>query len=265
MTDVVDAGEGREELEARREFLIRSLEDLEAEHDVGNIDDETYERLHGDYTARAAAVLRALDGEEVAPPAEAPPVPAGRRALVIGAIVAFAVAAAVVLGITISPRLPGQTVTGGVTATTQPSAYDKDIERARSLLSTDLVGALRQYSAAAKLEPNEPEPPTYIGWIYGLSSQEVTNPSEHQQLITKSLQELAIAHRVDPTYADAWAFDGLVHLKFMNDPKGAVPSLQRYIQIAPNGPEVSEVRTELKAARRAASAPAGAPTTTAAG
>ena len=32
---------------------------------AGNIDDETYARLHDDYTARAAAVLRALDGEPV--------------------------------------------------------------------------------------------------------------------------------------------------------------------------------------------------------
>src|SRR5262249_28564282 len=110
---VSEVVEEREELEARREFLIRSLEDLEAERDAGNIDDDTYERLHGDYTARAAAVLRALDGEKPEPAAEGSQVPAGRRALIIGAIVAFAVVAAVVLGITIAPRLPGQTVTGG--------------------------------------------------------------------------------------------------------------------------------------------------------
>jgi tetratricopeptide (TPR) repeat protein len=255
----------REELEARREFLIRSLEDLEAERAAGNIDDETYARLHGDYTARAAAVLRELDGENGSEPPEAESVPAGRRALVIGAIVAFAIAAAVVLGVTIAPRLPGQTVTGGVTATTQPSAYDAHIQRARSLISTDPVGALKQYAAAARLKPNEAEPPTYTGWIYALSSQDATAAADRAQLIDRALQDFATAHRVDPQYADAYAFDGIVHLRFLNDAKGAIPLLQKYLQLEPSGPQVSDVRSELRAAQQAAKAPAGAGTTTTAG
>jgi hypothetical protein len=199
--------------------------------------------------------------------------------LIIGAMVAFAIAAAVVLGLTISQRTPGQTVTGGVPTTSaqqseatlkqatidHPNDYSARIQYARSLLSTDFVDALKQYTAAERLEPNQPEPPTYIGWIYGLSSEGVTNASDHQQVIAESLHELAIAHRVGPKYADAWAFDGLVHSRFMNDPRGAIPLLQKYIQLAPNGPEVSEVRTELQAAQQAANAPAGATTTTTAG
>jgi cytochrome c-type biogenesis protein CcmH/NrfG len=275
VTEAVEEREEREELEARREFLIRSLADLEAERDAGNIDDETYDRLHGDYTARAAAVLRELDGEKVTASPEAPAVPAGRRALVIGAVVAFAVAAAVVLGITISPRLPGQTVTGGVTTTPQqtaaalkqatidhPNDYRARIAYARSLLSSDPVGALKQYTAAGRLEPSQPEPPTYIGWIFALSSQEVTDPTEHAQLISRALEELATAHRVDPKYADAYAFDGLVHSRFENDPKGAIPLLKKYVQLAPDGPEVALVRGQLASAQKAAKSPAGATTTT---
>ena len=47
-----------DQLEAERDFLLRSLDDLEAERDAGNIDDDTYRTLHDDYTARAAAVIR---------------------------------------------------------------------------------------------------------------------------------------------------------------------------------------------------------------
>ena len=46
----------REALEAERDFLLRSLDDLEAERAAGNVDDDTYRTLHDDYTARAAAV-----------------------------------------------------------------------------------------------------------------------------------------------------------------------------------------------------------------
>ena len=65
-----------DELEAEREFLLRSLDDLESEREAGNIDDETYRSLHEDYTARAATVIRSLrDG--VAP--VLPEAPRARR------------------------------------------------------------------------------------------------------------------------------------------------------------------------------------------
>src|SRR5690606_11549803 len=48
-------------LEEERDFLLRSLDDLEREHDAGDVDDADYAELKDDYTARAAAVLRAID------------------------------------------------------------------------------------------------------------------------------------------------------------------------------------------------------------
>ena len=48
-------------LEEERDFLLRSLRDLDAEHDAGDIDDVDYETLRDDYTVRTAVVLRALE------------------------------------------------------------------------------------------------------------------------------------------------------------------------------------------------------------
>ena len=48
-------------LEEERDFLLRSLRDLEREHDVGDVDDHDYEVLKDDYTARAATVLRSIE------------------------------------------------------------------------------------------------------------------------------------------------------------------------------------------------------------
>ncbi|MET0920065.1 MAG: hypothetical protein ABWY77_02565, partial [Acidimicrobiia bacterium] len=64
-----------EELHSERDFLMKSLDDLELEYESGGIDDESYQALHDDYTARAAATIRALrDGVDArpAPPADPP-------------------------------------------------------------------------------------------------------------------------------------------------------------------------------------------------
>ncbi|HVM06330.1 MAG TPA: hypothetical protein VM242_14280 [Acidimicrobiales bacterium] len=73
-------------LEEDRDFLLRSLEDLEREREAGDLDESDYVALKEDYTARAAAVLRALAadpeaadpaGREAAGPAEPGPAGAG--------------------------------------------------------------------------------------------------------------------------------------------------------------------------------------------
>jgi hypothetical protein len=48
-------------LEEERDFLLRSLEDLEREYAAGDVDDSDFEELKDDYTARAAAVIRAIE------------------------------------------------------------------------------------------------------------------------------------------------------------------------------------------------------------
>ena len=255
------------ELEAQRVFLLRSLDDLEAERAAGAIDDATYARLHGDYTARAAAVLRALDGEPVELSGGAPPVSASRRAVVIGGLIAFAIAAAVTLAITIGPRLPGQTVTGGVASDPKaavaalktavhdrPNDYSARIEYARSLLDSNRVEALRQYGAAARLRPKEPEPPTYIGWILGLASNQVGDASTRAQLVDRALSEFARARSLDPRYPDSYVFEGLVRDRFANDPAKAVPLFRQYLTLAPDGPQAELVRSALSAAQKRAAA-----------
>ena len=49
MSDLDQRGAGPEELERERDFLLRSLDDLEAERAEGGIDDSSYDELHDDY------------------------------------------------------------------------------------------------------------------------------------------------------------------------------------------------------------------------
>ncbi len=61
-----------ESLEEDRAYLLRSLDDLEREHDAGDLDDADYLVLKEDYTARAAEVLRALGEWQAAPGTDGP-------------------------------------------------------------------------------------------------------------------------------------------------------------------------------------------------
>jgi hypothetical protein len=45
-------------LEEERDFLLRSLRDLDREHEAGEIEEDDYRSLRDGYTARAASVLR---------------------------------------------------------------------------------------------------------------------------------------------------------------------------------------------------------------
>ena len=69
MTDARNRSTGRQSLdpdrlaslEDERDFLLRSLDDLEAEYAAGDIDDRDYEALTDDYTVRAAETIRAIE------------------------------------------------------------------------------------------------------------------------------------------------------------------------------------------------------------
>ena len=49
------------DLEQERDFLLRSLSDLERERAAGDMEEADFLALRDGYTARAAAVLRALE------------------------------------------------------------------------------------------------------------------------------------------------------------------------------------------------------------
>lgn len=266
---------------------MRSLDDLDAEHAEGNIDDVTYARLKDDYTARAARVLHRLDGDvdgedsagDAADAADAAQHHhVGRRALTGAAVVAFAVIASTALAYGLGARLPGQTITGNQTPTKgQPSAAAAGLARLRAAVTTnpndpnahlvlaralmgsqDLPDALTEFRDAARLDPKNPEPFTYSGWLIRLQGF----PDQALQLLDKAIE-------VDPQYADARAFKGIILFRDRKDPEGAIAQFQRYLVRAPDSPLADQVRTLLAQAVEAArtsgtatSTPTSTPTST---
>ena len=234
-----------DELEAEREFLLRSLDDLESERAAGNIDDETYRSLHEDYTARAATVIRSLrDGVAPVLP-EAPRASRRMKVITFVCIAAFAGFAAFGLTRALGTREPGQTITGNAdanqseldtlkaAAAAKPESYDNRIAYARALLGTDLAAALKEYDAASQIDPKQPEPFTYIGWINALAAQQLPDGDQRDAVAQRALTSLNQAITLDPSYFDAFVFRGLTYMNVLSDPAAAIPDFQQFLVLAP--------------------------------
>jgi tetratricopeptide (TPR) repeat protein len=266
-------------LEEERDFLLRSLDDLEAERTAGNIDDETYQTLHQDYTARAAAVIRSLR-DDVEPELPQAPRPSRTRKVVTFVLVAtFAGVTAFGLSQALGTRGEGDTITGNtegdddataaaletlrVAAEDNPDDFDARIAYARALLGSDLADALRQFDAAAQIDPNQPEPPTYIGWINALAARELEAGADRDALLARAQDFLGLAIDLDPEYQDAYVYRALVTMNLLNDPAGAIPDFQQFLRIAPTDHPMRELVTSALAEATSATGATTTPTTVA--
>jgi tetratricopeptide (TPR) repeat protein len=257
----------REQLEQERDFLLRSLDDLELEHQSGGIDDESYLELHDDYTARAAAAIRALRDGVDNRPEHAPPVPAKRRVAIIAAVVVFAIVAGVALAAALGARLPGQTSSGNSQATStknatkalkaritaleakanaNPNDYQTRLDLARAYeQNNDPVNALKQSDAAIKIDPNRPEAHANAGRLLYLSSQSATSDSDRSTLIASAKAGFDTAIAVGPDYADTYYFRGVLYALALRDFARSQVDLQNYLVRAPNGQWSNPARTLL--------------------
>lgn len=284
----IDAAE-RARLEEERDFLLRSLDDLERERGKGAIDDESYARLHDDYTARAAAVIRTLrDGVDERP--VAPPTSARRRVLTVIGVVAFVVVLVLVLGIYVSTRGEGETISGNSDGA-QQSGDDGGItpgERKRRLESAvaanpddlasrlllaryleadgDLAAALRQYDEVLARNPQSAEAQAQAGRILYLTAQAAvrSNPDSVDGLVQQARARLDRAIETDPSYPDARYFRAIVLANEFGDFAKAQGDLQRYLILAPQGQFADQARgllAQVTSAIDGTPLPTTAPTT----
>jgi len=238
----------REELLEQRRFLLTSLADLDAEWDAGDIDEDDYSALKDDYTARAAAVLRAIDHLDGKPgtgaaralsgPGAASATVRRRRPvwpLVASGVLTLAVAvgAGVLVMRTSGERLPGQPASGGPAS----SASDLLDQAAIAEQQNNVLEALKLYDGVLAKDQDNVVALTYKGWLLG------RQPSA--ELVARALDPLDRAVKVDPTFAPAHVFRGLVLLRNKR-PGEAVCELRTYLAIAPPGdPQNPQVETAL--------------------
>ncbi len=252
----------KDQLEGERDFLLKSLDDLEAERAAGGIDEESYQALHDDYTARAAATIRALrDGVDARP--AGPEVSWRRRGAVIAGIAAFAIAAGLTLAYALGARLPGQTASGNAQTTSgtvssatrrerleaavkaNPDDVASRLLLARYLESAnDISGALEQYDAVIGIDPNSSEAQAQSGRLLYLAAGQAP-AADAAPLVAKAAQRLDRSIELDPEYADARFFRAIVRANEFADFAGAQTDLQRYLLAAPNGTFAGQARQLL--------------------
>lgn len=253
--------EERQELEQERDFLLKSLDDLEGERSAGNIDAESYTELHDDYTARAAATIRALrDGIDARP--APPPSSWRRRGLVIGGIVALAVLASVTLAAALGARLPGQTSSGNAPAAStsrdgrqarlqaavdaNPNDATVRLALARFLEeSGDMVGSLKQLDEAVRVAPENADALADAGRVRFIVAGQVPSPDAQRQLVASARSLLDRAVQANPDHADAHFYRAVVLLEGFNEVDAAVSEFQRYLVLAPDGPFATQARNAL--------------------
>ncbi|HEX2850306.1 MAG TPA: tetratricopeptide repeat protein [Acidimicrobiales bacterium] len=251
--------EMRRDLEEERDFLLRSIEDLDAEHAAGDIGDDDYRRLRDDYTARAATVIRTLDGGAV-PPAVARRAPAPRRrfgrrtrAIAISVVVLLVgVGAGLALAFSAGERTPGQSATGSI-----PTGATEDrITKAQQLVSQGKVlDAVKLYDAVLKDDPQNPVALAQRGWL--LSRVDAS-------LSDIGMQNIDQAISIDPGYAEAHFFKGMLLWQSKKDPAGAADEFQKAIDAgAPPDLKTFLVQERDQARAEASGQPPATTTTTA--
>jgi tetratricopeptide (TPR) repeat protein len=282
--------EQRTGLEEQRDLLLKSLRDLDAERAAGEMGDDDYQTLKDDYTARAAAVLRAIEagraggarptaartpdrgqegsgreGPTRVGPGRRPPggsrrgrpraaplrTPVRRqRSVAITLGVAFAIVAVATISVVV---FAGGRDPGEPVTGSVPGSPSARIAEALSLETEGrAVDALKLYDEVLREEPGNVEALAYRGWLL-----------KRAGLPDKALESLDRAVAADPTFPDAHFFRGMVLYQDKGDPAGAVAEFEAFLANDPPPDFVGAVQQVLAEAEQAVAAKAaGAPAPT---
>lgn len=208
----------RAALEAERDFLLTSIADLDAEFAAGDIDDADRRGLLDGYTARAAAVIRALEAGQ-RPIRRRLSTAWGRRIAVAGAVALVTVGLSWWVASSSGQRLPGQQITG----LDPRDEVTVLLSEARAANFADPAGAAEAYGRVLELDPDNVEALTYRGWTLALSTR--TDPEAGGTVATlgEAVDSLVRAIETDPTYPDPFCFLGIVQYRFVGDAETARP------------------------------------------
>ena len=147
-------------LEEERDFLLRSLADLEREYAAGDVDAADHAALKDDYTARAAAVLRSIDQRRLAIATAAPRRSMGTRLAWVAAVVLVAGLAGLLIARASGTRRDGDTATGDPLRDTRQLLSDAQ----QAAVAGKYDESIELYTDALALQPGSTEALTYRGW-----------------------------------------------------------------------------------------------------
>jgi tetratricopeptide (TPR) repeat protein len=205
------------ELEEERDHLLRSLDDLEREHDAGDVDDTDYQTLRDDYTARAAAVIRDIEAHRAGSAPKAPRA-WGRTLGWTAAIIVFAVLTGVLVARMSGSRRDGETASGDVRENTRQLLADATTAAQRG----EYDDAIDLYTEALDLAPSNAEALTYRGWARYQQGEDQAG----------AMADLDAAVVADGSYPDARVFRAIL-LVDQDDFAGAAAEMEVFDSLEP--------------------------------
>ncbi len=197
-------------LEDERDTLLLSLADLEREYEAGDLDETDYQTLHDGYTARTAAVLRAIEGHQQDLANSKTRLSPQRRLAATAMVAGFAVIVGIFLARTLGERGVDDALSGSI----DTSRRDQVIDCRRQGENGNLVASLECYDDVIEVDPTNAEALTYRGWFRILQVDTLTEVGQAeaaQQLLSSGQRDLNLAIEIDPTGPDAYAFRSVVH------------------------------------------------------
>lgn len=213
-------------LEQERRFLLRSLDDLEREYEVGDVDEHDYEALKDGYTVRAASVLRQIDSGRSRLAAK-PRRRWGRTAAVTTVVVVFAIGIGFALAAAFGERQPGQEITGftpGDDARVVLASARDALNQRDFILANSLFAAVVQMERERDVD--NAEAVTYFGWTLALQSVQDPDATSSAQRLDAARLALRQAVDLDPDYADPNCFLAIVEFNFFDDAATALPFVE---------------------------------------
>lgn len=253
-------------LESQRDFLLRSLDDLDREHEVGDLDDVDYETLRTDYTARAAIVLRSIEESHDLVAATAPSHLGVRRFMVVVAVLVVAVVAGGVVASFSGQGGPGKAAGGQDLTPSKATSVCIDFMtkafapaaqgQANASMASDSLIAIKCFTARLDAHPDDAVAATYRGWTLALLAKQFSGsiaPSDIEGFVRRARADFATATKLAPRYPDALAFSAINDV-WSGDVAGATRLLARIdaLDLPANSPILAQVNQMLRPLLRAA-------------
>lgn len=236
-------------LEEQRDDLLASLDALDDELARGVIDEHDHAELADDLTRRTAEVLRRIDDVRIEP-VSAARLPARRRLLAVGGLVAVAVVAGIAVATASGLRLAGEFGTGGIDRSSRdlllraevafgegrlddaaatidevlarvPDDPDALLLRARvHERAGDVLESLMTLDRVLAVDPDQVEALTLKGWILARLPEE--------DLWTQGIELLDAAIAQEPSIFDPYLFRAIAAERLEGDAAAA----ERYYRAA---------------------------------
>ncbi|MCP3853840.1 MAG: hypothetical protein GY698_03765 [Actinomycetia bacterium] len=196
------------DLEEERDFLLRSLDDLEVEFEAGDLDPDDYETLRDDYTVRAAAVIRSIEDRHLDLEGTQSETSWVRTLAWVAATVAGLVVAGVVLVQFTGERGEGDTITGEIRQSPRQALFDCQNLAGQG----ELAEAIPCLDGILESDPENVEAVTYRGWYLYLATRGSDDQALVDELTGLAWIQFDRAIEIEPEFPDARAFRAIVAL-----------------------------------------------------